>query len=193
MNILSIYTDGSCINNGKKNPIGAIGVFINDNSDYNVSRVIFQDKITNQTMELQAAITGLELCDNLGSFDVIYLYTDSMYLINSMTKWYDKWSSNNWKKSNGKDVDNLELIQKLYTLKNKYYVIFKHIKSHQDKPDKDSRIYDSWYGNFMADKLAQQAVKDYLISLKTKIIDDTINEISTDTNIKKKKIKNIIV
>ena len=26
-NKLSVYTDGSCLNNGKKNSIGAIGVF----------------------------------------------------------------------------------------------------------------------------------------------------------------------
>jgi ribonuclease HI len=57
--MINIYTDGSCINNGKKNSSGAIGVFYSDNDSRNIAKVINEGKITNQTMELLACINAL--------------------------------------------------------------------------------------------------------------------------------------
>ena len=33
-----------------------------------------------------------------------------MYMINIFTNWAKKWEKLNWKKANGKDIENLELI-----------------------------------------------------------------------------------
>ena len=168
INKLSVFTDGSCLNNGKKNSTGAIGIFFSDDDNDNYGQAIENDgnKITNQTMELIACIQAFRIIENKISsglkFKMIYVYTDSSYLINCINKWYGQWEKNGWKNSKGKDVENKELIKVLYELKSKHIVIFKHVRSHQDPPvNIDSEEYRCWYGNYMADKLATDACKEY--------------------------------
>jgi len=158
MNKISLFIDGSCLNNGKKNSTGSIGIYCSENTDLTLGRVINEKlfKITNQTMELYACIEAFNLIKDL-NINCIYIYTDSTYVINCMTKWYTKWVDNNWITTTGKPVLNKELIQLLYSLKIKQFVIFKHIRSHQKEPDKNDPSYNMWYGNFMADKLARNA------------------------------------
>jgi ribonuclease HI len=167
INKLSVFTDGSCLNNGKKNSTGAIGVFFSDDDDDNYGEAVENDeKITNQTMELLACIQAFRIIENKIAnglkVKMVYVYTDSTYLINCINKWYGQWVKNGWKNSKGKDVENKELIKVLYELKSKYIVIFKHVRSHQDEPDDPStEEYSCWYGNFMADKLASDACREY--------------------------------
>jgi len=199
---LCVYTDGSCLNNGKKNSIGAIGIFFSDNDLDNQSQVIDNDgnKVTNQTMELLACVQALriikEKTKNEKPLPIIYIYTDSSYMINCMTKWYPAWEKNGWINSKGKPVENKELIKALYSLKCEFIVIFKHIRSHQDEPmDKNSEEYLHWYGNHMADKLATDACKEYIKEKereeKTEIesqFTDQDGEISQKSKTKKSKV-----
>ena len=201
-----VYTDGSCLNNGKKNAIGAIGIYFSDNDTDNLGQVIDNDgnKITNQTMELLACVQALKIIGdkikrNEINTKLIYVYTDSTYIINSMTKWYQKWEKNGWKNTKGKDVENKELIQLLYSLKNQFIVIFKHIKSHQDEPSSNNTDYIHWYGNKMADKLATDAAKQFLEEKnREKEIDNDLesntkskSKIKKDT-LNRKVVKNIL-
>lgn len=192
MNIdkLYVFTDGSCckkllisnnksINytNTKQIPIGAIGIYFytidsNINTIFeNHSKIIDNDgqKITNQTMELLACIQALQIIkekvdNNSIKVNVVYIYTDSLYVINSVLKWINIWKNNGWKTTKGKDVENKELIEILYTLKNSTILtIFKHVKAHQKEPiDKNAFEYKIWYGNYMADKLAKNASLKYI-------------------------------
>jgi ribonuclease HI len=165
-----IFTDGACLNNGKKNSIGAIGIYFKENDTDNLGQIVENDnnKITNQTMELLAVIKAMQIIDSkiqnkIINEPIIYIYTDSTYVINSLTKWYPNWEKNNWLNTKQKPVENKELIQLLYTLKNKYIVIFKHVRSHQKEPeDKKSESYQIWYGNYMADYLATNACKIFI-------------------------------
>lgn len=189
---LYVYTDGSCLNNGKKNSIGAIGIYFSDTDSDNVGQVIDNEgnKITNQTMELLAMIQAFKIIgdkiqNKLINPNIIYVITDSSYVINCMTKWYKLWEVSGWINTKKKEVENKELIQLLYELKSKYIVIFKHIRSHQSEPeDKDSDSYKLWYGNFMADKLATEACRKY-IEEKLQVDD----EIVKTKKISKSKIK----
>jgi len=171
-----VFTDGSCLNNGKKHSTGGIGIFFSDNDPDNCGQSIDNDgnKITNQTMELIACVQAFRIIEgkitNGLKFKMIYLYTDSTYMINCMSKWYTQWEKNGWKTSKGNDVENKELIKILYELKSKYIVIFKHVRSHMDEPsDKNSEEYKVWYGNYMADKLATDASKEYLAQKENEI------------------------
>ena len=177
MNIdkLYVFTDGSCLSNhikksDNKKCTGSIGIYFDNDIIEHISHIIENDGkiITNQVVELLACIEALNIIHTKVNnkelnIKIIYLYTDSLYVINCMLKWYDKWSMNNWKTINGKDVKNKELIEILYQLKNKNILtIFKHIKAHQDEPiNKDSFEYKLWYGNYMADKLATSASLDF--------------------------------
>ena len=160
--IIRLFTDGSANNKSKK--IGGIGVYYPNDNIKNISEKIIKTEkinITNQTMELLAAIKGLnKLIENIYIADKkIELYTDSKYLINCIEKWFEKWEKNNWKGSNGKSIKNLYLIKKLYYYSKNMNVNFKWVNAHQKEPNinKNSDEYKKWYGNNQADMLAQNA------------------------------------
>ena len=93
---MHIFTDGSCINNGKKNSKGGIGVFFGDNDTKNVSKELTCEKITNQVAELTAISIALDIVKDYK--DIIYIYSDSSYCINIFVNWIKSWEKNNWKK-----------------------------------------------------------------------------------------------
>jgi len=157
-----IFTDGSTLNNQSKiNKRGGVGVFFGKNDKRNISYSLNNknQKITNQVSELLAVIMGLETILKTEKINKkkIIIYSDSMYVINSYSKWAKKWENNNWKKSNGKIVDNLKLMKSMYYLASNLKVEMIHVKAHKKKPKIDDPKYHLWYGNYMADKLAVQA------------------------------------
>ena len=98
--------------------------------------------------------------------DSILVYTDSKYLIDSITKWSNTWEKNGWMRTNRsgqkKPVKNIELIKEIKKFTRLYTIHFKHVKAHRSEPkdiDKNSKEYKEWYGNMMADKLANDAAK----------------------------------
>ncbi len=150
---MDIYIDGATSNNQNKNKRrGGIGIYFGENDIRNVSLEIL-DNPTNQRMELSACIKALEIID--GNEKKLNIFTDSKYVINCITLWYNNWEKNNWKTSKGLDVKNLDLIKKLYNLVKSNDVNFFHIKAHQKLP---SNNYKHWYGNKMADYLATSAI-----------------------------------
>jgi ribonuclease HI len=183
-NFINIYTDGSCFNNGKSNSTGSIGVFFKDNDERNISESINNMKITNQRMELLAVIKSIE---KLKENEKAYIYTDSKYVINSMTKWVRNWELNDWKKSDNKKVENKDLIMDLRDKLKSKFVIFKHIKSHQNEPSNNDINYIHWYGNKMADYLALQSNKNNLKNILNKQLDETFDIIKDKNSLKKMK------
>ena len=127
--------------------------------------------MTNQISELIAIILAIEKGVKLTK-DTIYIYTDSKYSIECATTWSKTWIKNNWKKPNGKVIENLWLIYRLVQLTRKYPIIFKHIRSHIEEPnDHNNEEYLLWSGNDKADKLAQTASRNVLdLSPQTKIL-----------------------
>ena len=115
--------------------------------------------------ELKACIKGIKHVVNRDNYKntTIILYSDSEYVINSMTKWAATWKKNGWKKYDKKkrgkvEIKNKDLIIELYTLYNTYPIHFNHTKAHGTKPCmKNVKEYKIWYGNYMADKLAVEA------------------------------------
>ena len=82
-----------------------------------------------------------------------------MYIVNMMKIWSINWEKNNWTKSNGKTVDNLELVKKLYFYSQNSNIEFRHVRSHTKEPSKSDPSYKIWYGNDQADKLAVMAAE----------------------------------
>ena len=163
MSEVIIFTDGSTLNNQiKGNRKGGIGVFFGDNDKRNISLALKEsdnNKVTNQVAELLACTKGIEkiLSEEEINNRKIIIYTDSMYIVNSIQKWAINWEKNNWKKSDNKDVENIELIKKLYYYSKNLKIDFRHVKSHQKEPDKNNANYKIWYGNNQADRLAVEA------------------------------------
>jgi ribonuclease HI len=84
---------------------------------------------TNNKMEMQAAIAALEFFKSSGQTQPITLFTDSEYLINSITKWMPGWKRKGWKKSDGNPVQNQDLLQTLDQL-NSQLIKWQHVRGH---------------------------------------------------------------
>ena len=141
------YTDGSCINNGKVNAKGGYGVVgVNDEGKVQFVRAKSETGTTNNRQELKAILYvmlnyGIE-CDERGQPPIVY--SDSAYSINTLTNWMFKWARNGWVKSDGKEPENLDLIQTYYNLLNVGYKIdLRKVPGHS-----------GILGNELADKLA---------------------------------------
>lgn len=96
----------------------------------------------------------------------VFLYCDCNNVVLSIQKWISQWKKRNWRKSNKKPVENREIIEQVDSIiqtKLPRTNIIK-IKSHQPKPyNTESREYWLWYGNYIADKLANEGrFKDIL-------------------------------
>jgi len=157
-----IYIDGSCLNNGTKKSCGGYGVFFGDDDERNVSKHLVKTpivtKITNNTAELMACLEALNILEEKPTNKRNIIVTDSRYLYQSCIEWIPVWEKNGWKKSDGKIVDNLELIKAIREKHKKVKPLLKHVNSHRDEPsDKESLEWKFWYGNMKADLLATQA------------------------------------
>jgi len=167
MNKIKVFTDGSSTVYHDKDNLryGGIGVFFSDNSKYNISKSMIGKNVSNQRAELSACIEaikmGAEIMKTDKTKDTVLIYSDSQYAIKSATEWVKKWKKNGWKKSDGKEILNLDLIKSLDILTTKYKVEFVHIRSHQKEPlnEPSNERWNEWYGNNEADRLAGEAMK----------------------------------
>lgn len=147
--VMNVYCDGSTINNGRKNSAGGIGVFFGMNDPRNISEPFLIDVPTNQKTELYAMIRTLRILNSMigGKVEyMFYIYSDSEYTINCMTKWIPTWMKNNWRKSDGKEVKNVALLKELakeYLPHQRHFQI-RHVRSHTGLCE----------GNTYADQLA---------------------------------------
>ena len=148
-----VFTDGSCINNGKKKSIGGYGVYFGENDNRNISkRFSSEEKVTNNKAELKAISEAIKLFNKNQSYVIV---SDSMYSIKSITMWSKNWIKNNWKTSSGTEVKNKELIKEILKNMEGKDIIFQHVKSHKKPPkDKNSKEYFYWKGNDIVDKMA---------------------------------------
>lgn len=120
-----IYTDGGCSNNPGPGGYGAVivaaGRQVEVSGGYRLT--------TNNRMEMMAAIVALRRFET--STESIQLYSDSSYLVNGIKKgWVVKWQRVGWKKSDGRDVLNIDLWKELIRLTAKGNVCFQWVKGH---------------------------------------------------------------
>lgn len=138
-----IYTDGACSGNPGKGGWGALLMY--GSSTREISG--FSPATTNNRMELAAAIEALEALKEPCKVD---LYSDSSYLVNAVNEgWLKRWTANNWKTAAKKNVENIDLWQKILKLIKLHNVTFHKVKGHSDNP----------YNN-RCDALARQAIKN---------------------------------
>uniref|UniRef100_A0A2H8TKI1 ribonuclease H n=1 Tax=Melanaphis sacchari TaxID=742174 RepID=A0A2H8TKI1_9HEMI len=105
---------------------------------------------TNNNAEIYAAIKAIDILLDYNEY-CVEIMTDSMFLINCMTKWINKWKLNGWKNCNGRTVANKEMLLKLDSLINDMDVVeFTYIRGHNED-----------YGNEQADMLARQAADQF--------------------------------
>ncbi len=107
-------TDGACSGNPGNGGWGGLILF-EDGSKLEIGGK--EEHTTNNRMELTAAIKTLEKLREFKLKSNFKLRTDSKYVIEGYTNWIKKWKSNGWKTSAGKPVQNLDLWQKIDSLR----------------------------------------------------------------------------
>lgn len=140
---IEIYIDGS----SRGNPgIGGYACVVMDKNKVKDYSYYASNHITNNCAELKAMLLALEIVNDEKNLENKYIiYTDSAYVYNIVNDWIYKWAGNGWKKNNNKQIENLDLIQKIYEhlIKNKKNFSVKHCKGH-----------NGILGNELADALA---------------------------------------
>jgi len=126
--MINIYTDGSCLNN--PGPGGWAAIIEIDGLLTELAG--FDKNTTNNRMEILAVIEGLK---SIQQQESVTVYTDSQYVVNTITK--------NWKKNANKDL--WLRLDKEISQRN---VSWQWIRGHNNHPQ-----------NEMADKLANKMAK----------------------------------
>lgn len=150
-NLLICFTDGSTFNNGAADAKGGYAVVWPDHEEFDYAE--FMQPATNNRCEYSAVIHAIRQADILDPErkKTLLIYTDSMLLINSLTKWLHGWKKNGYKKADGKTILNLDLVKILEELISLRKTSFKHVRAHTGKTDWMS-IY-----NDKVDKMARNA------------------------------------
>ena len=117
MTSIRVFTDGACEGNGKKGARASYACWFPENKELSIAKRVPEDEAqTNNRGELLAIAESVKIVLSKFSSDEVDLkiYTDSMYIINSITLWAKNWKKNDWKRADNKSIQNLELIKKLY-------------------------------------------------------------------------------
>ena len=131
MKHVDIFTDGACSGNPGPGGWGAILRFNGVEKELSGG----EKETTNNRMEMTAVITALsalkESCE-------VTLYSDSKYIIDSVTKgWAVGWRSRGWKKADKSPALNADLWEKLLDLLDKHKVTFEWVKGHAGHPENE--------------------------------------------------------
>ena len=128
------WTDGSAV----PNP-GPGGFAVLEKVNDEVVPVVLgrDDNTTNIQMEGRAIIAAMRYAADEGC----EIHTDSEFWINVLTKWAPTWEANGWKKKSG-PIKNLELVQEMWILYNKYPVSLCWVKGHVGI--KNNELADEW-------------------------------------------------
>ncbi len=120
-----VFTDGSC--QGNPGPGGWGAVWVEDGNIL-AERHGTDPATTNNRMELTAMIAGLEM---LSPSDTATVHSDSLLVVNTLTKWAAGWEANGWTRREGAEVKNLDLVKRAYALvKERPNVKIQWIKAH---------------------------------------------------------------
>ena len=132
MKTVTIYTDGACSGNPGPGGWGAILEWNGVEKELSGG----ENPTTNNRMELLAVISALE---KLNQSCIVELYSDSKYVIDSLTKgWLDSWIKNGWRKADKKPVLNIDLWERLLPLLDKHEVPYHWVKGHAEN-EKNNR------------------------------------------------------
>ncbi|HEX9655155.1 MAG TPA: ribonuclease HI [bacterium] len=132
---VTIYTDGACL--GNPGPGGYAAILIFGGQRKEISGGF--NNTTNNRMELMAAIKGLEA---LKEPCEVVLYSDSRYLVESMSQgWVTRWRANGWKRNKKDHALNVDLWKQVLKLCEYHEVEFKWTRGHVGMPENERCDY----------------------------------------------------
>ncbi|KAH7460647.1 Ribonuclease H [Phytophthora ramorum] len=152
---LAAFCDGSAVRNGQPDCTAAFACIFPHNRDWDVVKPLTGRKQTNNRAEYLAALAALERANrmNYNQNKVLYIFSDSKLLIQSMTVWIYKWQSNGWQALSGTTVKNRDVLEKLLDAQGNRQVEWHHVTAHSGTVDWESH----W--NNVADRAARELAR----------------------------------
>jgi ribonuclease HI len=161
---LYLATDGGATKNGKPGCVCSWAYFLRVGAETEFKHIHGSGKITdkasNNIGELTAVLKGLQAlqeyiaanaCDT--KYTVV-VYSDSMYAINCITKWYPKWVATH-KTGDKKNLDLIKTIHDIWkTVCSDCDIKFEHVRSHKVN---DNTL--QWHLNDIVDKMCGELLK----------------------------------
>ena len=162
---LYLATDGGAIKNGKPGCVCSWAYFLRVGAETEFKHIHgsgrISDKASNNIGELTAVLKGLRAlqeyiaanaCDT--KYTVV-VYSDSMYAINCITKWYPKWVATH-KTGDKKNLDLIKTIHDIWkTVCSDCDIKFEHVRSHKVN---DNTL--QWHLNDIVDKMCGELLKE---------------------------------
>ena len=149
-----IYTDGSCILNGKPNARGGWAVYFPGGEFANMAEKYTRHP-TNQRCELTAIQKALEATQqHIAAGGKVEIYTDSEYSLKCLQEYCKKWSINGWIKADKNPIENRDIIEPLYKFYCTYWrqISLKHVRAHTGRQDVHSKC------NEIVDQMARSTI-----------------------------------
>ncbi|HOJ62658.1 MAG TPA: ribonuclease HI [bacterium] len=144
-----LYTDGACRGNPGPGGWGFILIHVPTGKILEASGG--HPHTTNNRMELQAVIEGLE---KLKRPTRVHVVTDSAYVVRGINEWIKNWKRHNWKHkvpAGWETIKNVEYWKKLDAFCQTHQITFEHVPGHAGHPQ-----------NERCDELAVQACQAIL-------------------------------
>ncbi len=132
---VTLFTDGAC--RGNPGPGGWAYILRHVATGTEKEESGGSPTTTNNQMELEAVIHGLEALKRRSRVDVV---TDSAYVARGAQEWLDGWKRNQWRrreKNRLVPIKNVELWQKLDELLSRHDVRFQTIPGHSGHPENE--------------------------------------------------------
>lgn len=130
-----LFTDGAC--RGNPGPGGWAYILKHPGTGHEKEASGGSPRTTNNQMELQAVIAGLEALNGPCEVELI---TDSVYVARGCREWLPKWKANGWKRREGKrlkPVKNEDRWRKLDELLARHEVRFEVVRGHSGHPENE--------------------------------------------------------
>ena len=122
----TLYCDGS---SSWKKSDGGWAFILFKNYEFITSISDYEENTTNNREELRSCIEGLI---RVPEGEIVFIYSDSKYLVNSYNNcWIESWIKNDWKSyRSGEPIKNQDLWIKLYKLSEERIVNFRWVAGH---------------------------------------------------------------
>lgn len=170
---IDIYTDGACSRNGQKDAQAAWACYFPQHQSLSkAERVPESEMQTNQRGELMAISEAVKIAEQ--NFDVLEtelkIYSDSMYSKNCLTTWLPSWVRNNWKTSQGGDVQHRDLIEDTANRLSRFKSFnIAYVKAHTGGGDEQSKC------NHIVDRMAVKVLEPQLDEEVPKVVSNQQN------------------
>ncbi|KAF1332758.1 Ribonuclease, partial [Globisporangium splendens] len=152
---LVAFCDGSALQNGRRGCQAGFACVFPHSASWNIAKKLNEPRATNNRAEYFAALEAMRRAniENPSQDQMLYIFSDSMLLIRSMTEWIGSWQKNNWRKADNQPVLNRDILETLVREQGTRRIVWRHVKAHTGRTDWKSKWNDT------ADRAAQSAAR----------------------------------